>query len=290
METKGFFLIATSHPYFGRMAANLASSIKAASPESKICVVADEIGLKHLNSAERNLFDIVIDAGEIGAGIDGAMNARLNLPNLTPFDLTISIDVDTIWLPKADPNRLFKLLDDFDFTIVNEGYVDLSTGKEHSRRSYTHWADVDEIKEAYDLTGKLYKVRGEFIVFRNTDAVATMFAGARDIRENPKVDVQKLALAVTDEFALNIAMNLHSFEPHSDNWQPAFWPTLDGGFIPAVHKLVGFYAMSFGGAQLPRSAAKIYETIAKGSAYKTKVPFRFPLIAKRSFSPERRDN
>jgi hypothetical protein len=290
MTSKGFFLIATGHPYFGRMAANLASTIKAASPESQIAVLTDGTGLKHLNSDEKKLFDIIIDRDDLGAGIGGAMAARCNLPNLSPFDLTVSLDVDMLWLPKADPNRLFTLLDKRDFTIVNEGFTDLETGKEHSRRPYTHWGETGEIKQAYGLTGKLYKVRGEFIVFRKTDAVDSMFATAREIQADPKIEFQSLADAVTDEFALNISMNLHGIEPHVADWEPAFWPLLSGGYIPPPYKLTEFFAMSFGGNSLPRNAAKNYEQIARAAAYKTKVRFRFPLYAKRNFSTERRLN
>jgi len=290
MSTKktdqGFILIAITHPYYGRMAANLANSIKAAAPDIPIALVGDEAGMRHLNDAERGLFSHIIDINA-ESGVAGAMHLRMELPKLSPFKETISMDVDTIWLPKANPYTLFDLLQDRDFTIVNEGFTDLDNGIANDSH-YTHWADPKDIQAAYELTGKLWMVRGEFMVFRKGEAVTNLFKLAKSIIRKPKVDVLRLGGGVTDEFAFNIALNKAGIEPHEKKWQPAYWPIMNGGRIPTLHTIDSkYYAISFGANRLPRDSQKIYDTIAKAAAYKTGVAYRFPLYPKRSFLKER---
>jgi hypothetical protein len=285
--TRGAVLIATSHPYYGRMAANLANTIKAAAPDFPVAVIADEIGLHHLNAAELGLFSRVIKTDKGGRGLAGALRLRLNLPNLSPFDETLSLDVDMLWLPGRDPRALFSLLEGRDFTIVNEGFTDLENDENSTPHLYTHWGKPDEIAAAYGLTGKLYAMRGEFMLFRKSEPVVAMFKQAREILRHPKISPQLLAGGVTDEFALNIAANLARIEPHQPEWQPAFWPALRGGLMPQINKLAGYYAVSFGGHDLPENSVRTYEILAKAAAYQTKVRYRFPIRGKRDFLPER---
>ena len=286
---KGFLLIATSHPYYGRMAANLAASIKAADPDANIAVVTDSVGLKHLNDAEKGLFTRIINTTDAGVGVGGVMRLRMNLPDWSPWEETIAMDVDTIWLPKADPEACFALLKDRDFTIVNEGYTDLDTGEKVGNKNYTYWGNVDDIKEAYGISGKFWQCRGEFIVFRKTEAVEEMYAIARDILNDPKVTTQKLAGAVTDEFALNVALNICNIEPHQVAWQPAFWPAMRG-HIPPIYQLGNYFAVSFGGNNLTDATVRAHKIIAGNAARVTGVPYRFHLHPKRNFLQERRHN
>ena len=295
MTTRGFFLFATSHPYFGRLAANLASTIKAADPTAKISVATDNIGLNHLNESEMNLFDKIITPHGMGEGLSGVQAARLQLPYLTPYDETIAVDADMLWLPKAQPSDIFGLLNnERDFTIVNEGFTDLDaqvSALDKARKNplaYTHWADAMDVKNAYDLRGKLYKVRGEFIVFRRTDNVEHLFKTAAAIQQEPAVDVTTLGGGIPEEFALNIALNLCGIEPHADFWEPAYWPALHGNFIPQPYKLKGYAAISFGGNSVARQSQKFYDQIAAAAASKNDIKYRFPLQPKRHYLPERR--
>ena len=286
---KGILLIATSHPYYGRLAANLAMSIKAAE-DIPIAVIADEAGLRHLSESERALFAEIIPAPVLPNGLVGINQLRMNLPKYSPFKETLSLDVDMLWHPKRKPSEAFELLSDRDFTIVNEGYIDLDTGEDHTSKRYSHWADPTAIKEAFELTGRLYQTRGEFILFRKSPQVTQLYKTARAIQKKPGVDVQTLGDSVTDEFALNIALNKQGMEPHVSKWQPAYWSAIHGGLMPPVYKLDGYFAVSFGGNHAGREERKAYDIIAGAAAYKTGLKYRFPLQSKRNYLTERRSS
>lgn len=286
---KGILLIATSHPYYGRLAATLAMSIKAVE-DFPIAVIADDVALAHLNEQERGLFSEIIPAPVLPSGLIGINQLRMNLPKYSPFKETLAMDVDMLWHPKRKPSEVFELLDGRDFTIVNEGYIDLDNGEDHTTKRYSHWAEPDVLKEAYGLTGKLYQTRGEFTLFRKSPQVTQLYKTARAIQKTPGVDVQLLGGSVTDEFALNIAMNKEGIEPHESKWQPAYWPAINGNAMPPVNKLDGYLAVSFGGNYATRDTIRAYGIIAGAAAYKLGVKHRFPLQSKRNYLTERRSN
>lgn len=286
---KGILLIATSHPYYGRLAATLAMSIKAVE-DIPIAVIADDVALRHLNEAELALFSQIIPAPVGESGLIGINALRMNLPKYSPFKETLSMDVDMLWHPKRKPSEAFALLDGRDFTIVNEGYVDLDTGADHTTGKYSHWAAPEAIKEAFGLSGKLYQTRGEFLLFRKSPEVTELYKSARAIQKKPGIDTMLLGGSVTDEFALNIAMNKAGIEPHESKWNPAYWPAIHGNIVPPVYKLTDYLAVSFGGNVATKDTIRIYSIIAGAAAYNLGLQHRFPLQSKRNYLTERRSN
>ena len=262
--SRGILLIATSHPYYGRQAVNLAMTIKAVEPDIPIALIADMRGVAHLNDAERNLFSVVKQPLRKGAGLLGANAMRMMLPALSPFQETLALDVDMLWLGRKKPSELFALLDGRDFTIVNEGFIDLDSGADHTTGRYLHWADPEALREAYDLKGRLYQVRGEFILFRKSKEVGLMYKSARNIQRNPGVATKLLGGSVTDEFALNLALNSGGIEPHESQWQPTYWPNIHGNIMPPVHTLHdSYYAVSFGGNYASPGARRAYTSVIR---------------------------
>lgn len=286
---KGILLIATGHPYYGRMAYNLALTIKAAEQDMPIALVHDAGAIAHLTKEQQDIFDKLVTAPSLKSrGMEAAMELRLLMPKLTPFEETLSLDVDMAWLPEVKVSPLFELLSERDITYVNEGYYDLDASASHYTNGYTGWAQPEDIKAAYELQGKLYAMRGEFILFKKNAAVAKVFANAARIRKKPLLQPQTLGGAVTEEFALNIALNGAGLEPHQTGWQPTYWPLMHGNAMPPIAALrdEGYYALSVGGNTIGADVKRAYEFILKaacGEGVKG-----FPLGMKRHWATERR--
>lgn len=284
---RGILLIATTHPYFGRMAANLAMTIKAVE-DFPIVLIADTIALRDLDDSEKDLFFEIRTCPDIPSGLIGVNQVRMCLPQLSPFKETLVMDVDMLWLLKHTPSELFAVLADRDFTIINEGYMDLDSGEDHTTGRYMHWGNMEEIKEAHGLTGRFYQVRGEFLLFRKSPEVTKLYRTARRIQKNPKIDTKLLGGSVTDEFALNVAMSQLGIEPHESGWQPAYWPALHGNLMPTMSQLHDrYYAISFGGNYAHRLSLRAYGILAGAAANKLGLQYRFPLQSKRKYLTER---
>jgi hypothetical protein len=284
---QGILLVAIGHPYYGRMAYNLAVTLKACESEMPLAVITDRSALQHLSITQRALFDLEIPLDIDDGNFHKANEIRLDLPKHTPFKETLAIDVDMAWLHKK-PSELFRLLGDRDFTAINEGYYDLDTDIDHTSGKYSFWADRQELKESYGLKGKLYQFRGEFTLFRKSAAVAKLYREAKKIFYNPKVATQFHGGTVTDEFCLNIAANLVGIQPHADCWQPTYWPGKNGWLLPTIPELMGqYYALSVGGNSATSKMKSAYGIITVAAANKLGLRQVFPLQAKRNYLTER---
>lgn len=284
--TKGIVIIATKHPYYGRMAYNLAVSIKAHSPVTPVVVLHSGRGLAHLTDAQKLMFDDIIEmpgADELGCG------NKLYAIDYTPFDSTLLIDADNAWMPGRDADELFRELEGVPFTAITEGKVDFDKPENDLRPDYFMWANVDEIKKAYNLQGTMYQFRSEMMYFERTEEVVTMFARAREIYGSPEVPVTMFGGNVPDEFALNIAACIYGIHPHKYKWKPCYWDRIHKRPFPYKDSNLyrDYWVLSTGGNAVTYNTVKLYNRIVKAACYKLGVQFLFTLQPKRSAIVER---
>lgn len=283
MLKEGIILIATGHPYYGRMAWNLAISIKAVDIDFPIAVVRDSKSLSHLGASQLAIFDHIIEAdGYAGFG------AKLHIDLISPFEQTLYLDADMAWLPKYSPRDLMASLKDNDFASITEGYSD--PAGDDANPKYYYWAEAAEIREKYNLPKeRIYQWRSEVMYFTRSERVTEMFSKAREIYSNPGLKtIAMFGNHIPDELAINIATALTGIEPHVYKWKPAYWPRLHGENLPQFEELYSkYYALSCGSNVSSPSTKKMYDRIIKAAAYKLNTKHVFPLLSKREFIPER---
>ena len=276
MLKRGIILFACGHPYYGRMAYNMALSIKAVDPLFPVAVVHSEQSLSHLTDDRRVIFDqMILLPGGTGFGV------KLNLDLLSPFEETLYCDVDMAWMPRRSPNELFDELKDVEFTSITEGHTDEPSPK------YYFWADPVEIRKKYSIEGKIYQWRSEVMYFKKTEKVKDLFSLARSIHANPGLDsVIKFGSQVPDELALIVATAKLGIEPHVYKWCPALWPRLHGNNYGA-DLYEKYYLLSCGGNYATGDIKKIYNNILKAACSKLGTKHVFPLQDKKSLLPDR---
>jgi len=268
----GIVIIATNHPYYGRMAYNLAVTIKA-SENFPVTLLYQSPAINHLSTNQRGIFDELI---EIPSEIPGGWGAKLYLDKLSPYHETLYLDADMLWLPYRKPSELFEELNPYEYTGITEG----KTGDPNL--AYYFWADESEIREKYKVES-VYQWRSEVIYFKKE---TKLFNKARKI--NPTValkSVKKFGTGIPDELYINIAAALLDIHPHRYKWTPAYWPRLFKDVIKP--DLSGYYLISFGSNWASTNMKKYYMTVLKSAANKLGVLPMFELTSKRSFMPER---
>lgn len=168
LNKTGILIFACGHPFYGRMAYNLAVTIKAVEPDIPIAVVKTETSLCHLGPSQKNVFDFLIDCPpEVPVGC----GCKLWAYDLSPFEETLLLDADMLWLPKRSPYTLIgQLPEDVEFTGITEGYHDYTENQSHDvNKNYFFWADCNEIKTKYKIKAeKIYQWRSEVLFFRKT--------------------------------------------------------------------------------------------------------------------------
>ena len=276
-NNKGIVIVATGHAAFGRMAYNLCLSIKSVE-DFPVAVLHSGNALKHLSDMQKSNFDHII---EMGTEVMAGTCSKLYAYKYSPFDCTLLLDADMLWLPKQKPSDLFKQLDGVTFTGITEGSED----KPHPK--YYFWADVSEIKEVYKPEGKLYQWRSEVLYF--TREAALIFEDAISIVSNPRLESIKLfAHKPPDELGINIATAIHNVKPHVINWQPSFWHLMNGGVVPDHNMLyMKYWLISFGSNMITGTLKKVYDRLMKAACYKLGVQHVFQIESKRNFLPDR---
>lgn len=272
---KGIVIIATGHPYFGRMAYNLSLSIQACE-ETNIAIIHDATALSHLTEDQRQVFthDIVLPE-DYRTGVQ----AKLHLDQLTPFGATLYLDADMVWIGQRKPSELFAELAGHSFTAITEGDSDNPNNK------YYFWADPEEIKRVYKLD-KVYQWRSEVMYFEKGTKV---FKEARKLKPgNTLKSVRLFGHALPDELFINIATALEKVEPHAYRWTPAYWMRMHGEQLPKPADLAnGYYLLSAGSNYASPNMKKSYDTYMRYAANKKGTAHLFPLKSKKEWLRER---
>lgn len=279
---KGIIIAAVGHPFYGKMAYNLATSIKAVE-DFPVSVIYSSQSLSHLSESQLKVFDTKIELPE---GLPIGCGTKLWGYDLSPYKETLLLDADMLWLPQRKPSDLFNELSEVNFTSITEGYW--SKEKQDIHPQYFFWADPVEISEVYKVD-KVYQWRSETMYFKKCDVVRKMFKTAQKVFLNSKLKTEAVyATGTADELGINVATAVHGIEPHEYKWKPAYWHLLNKGQFPSFDALYSnYYLVSFGSNVASNEARKFYDRIMKVACYKRGSRHLFPLLSKRGIIPER---
>lgn len=269
---RGIILIATGHGNYGKLAYNLAQTIKAVEPYP-IAVVTDDVGLSHLREAEKSIFDFIInlpkDTGD-GFGV------KLHLDKLTPFKKTLFLDADMLWLSRK-PSELFEALECKSFATITEG------DSENENQKYYFWADKDEIKQAYGVK-KIHQIRSEVIYFEDE----RVFKAARKLNPEKKLkSIRYFGDKIPDELYFNVACAQLEHDP-SMGFMPAYWNRLHGEIMISLKEAHSqYYLLSFGSNASSPVQKSTYEKVMRAVCYKLGTRFMYPLRSKKGWAAGR---
>lgn len=274
MLKKGIILIATGHANYGNMAYNLAMSIKACE-NIPVAVVYAGDGLGHLTESQCNIFDHRIELPE---SYREGFGVKLHLDQLTPFDCTLALDVDMLWLGRS-PSELLGELEGVPFTIITEGNDEAPNPK------YYFWADCKEIQDQYSVS-RVWQTRSEVMYF---ESGCKVFETARGIDPESKLStLRKFGTWIPDELYFNIAMALLKVSPHVPKWAPAYWARLHNEIMPNLSVLYrDYYLLSFGSNAASPIMKRAYDNVMKVVCNKLRMPYVFKLKSKKEWAPGR---
>lgn len=276
-KNKGIMIMALGHPYYGRMAHNLAVSIKAIDSSMPIALVFAGDAMNHLSLFNLSAtFDFIIEAPAESYTRNGKIEwikAKTWMYDFSPFDETIYLDADMIWLPFHKPEELFTQFKEINFTIIN-------------RSSYVMWAELEDIRKAYDLAHQEYHhVSTEFVFFRKCDHMKALFASVKEIYNDVKVKHKSFAGAIPDELPFAIAMMQHDVHPHQKSFVPVYWQSADKKIPANLNQ--AYYAISAGGKTVGDWTKNNYDRLVQYYFHNAGLRNIWKLKHKRSFLPER---
>lgn len=258
------------------MAYNLAVSIKAVEDFPVACIYSGP-AISHLSEYQKSIFDHIIPAE-----LPQTCCAKVYAYDHSPFDCTLLLDADMIWLPIHNPSELFMDLEGLEFAAITEGDSDNPAGH------YFFWADIKEIKERFEVE-LVNQYRTEVMYFIKSEKMQAFFEKAQELITGHGLrNVKKFAGGVADEMVINIAAAVFDLKPHDKSWRPSYWPRLHGDVIPEPSTLYRkYYLLSVGGNHAPAATQKFYNGLMKAQSRKIKHQHLFALQSKFSYLPER---
>lgn len=272
MQLNGIIIIATSHANYGNMAYNLALSIKCIEPTMPIALVWSERSLSHLTATQVAVFDHLV---ELPLQYRTGFGVKLHLDQLTPFDNTLYLDADMLWLGKK-PSELFAELAGTSFTCITEGCSDKPNKK------YYFWAEPQEIKDVYGVT-RIWQTRSEVIYFESGE----VFQAARELKpELCLKTIRKFGEWIPDELYFNIATAQIGLELKP--FMPAYWARLHNELMPNLSVLYkDYYLLSFGSNAASPIMKRAYYNVMQVVCNKLRLPYIFKLKSKKEWAPGR---
>lgn len=291
---KGILILAMDHHYYGRMAFNLAVSLKTAEPEIQICLAYAGNALADLFRYDiTKYFDKIVeipDKYRMRRGHTENIHAKLHITDLSPFQSTLYLDADIIWLPSRKPSELMKELAKVPLAIQNHGCMDIGKGRTERLENF-FWASPAEIKQAYNLTsGKLFALFSEAMWIQKTEANEDLFRKARELAGDLMVNYTEFAGGIPDELPLSIAMAITGTYPHKPGWRPIYWEHMEKLQLynnrPAME--MEYYGLSTGGKVTPQGVKAHYNYLADYCFQKEGLRYPYHVINKKDFLPERK--
>lgn len=286
---QGILLLAIKHSNYGRLAENLAVSLRNIT-DLPIALACDGPGRRQIRYS--HLFSEFINVPQDyywQDGVEQAIKAKNYLYNLTPFKETLFLDADMIWLRK-DPKEIFESLKDVDFTIKNTGNIDLNKG---FRANYSHWTnDLHAVKKEYKLKGKFYSLSSEVIYWKQKKEVKKIFDTCQKLYKDFKAPYLPFAGGIADELLFSIAMNKLGTPPHRDGWIPSYWQDAEQRNASRTEIIRDYYAYSIGGKVSAGAVKDFYNDLVKNAHHKAGYPPSHAFLltkttAKHNWLPER---
>lgn len=278
---RGVLLIALGHENYIKMAVNLAASIRSSDPEVSICLVHDG-KYSVLEPVERGLFDRQIKCPDQHCTTNGAadwIKAKTRIYELSPYQQTLFLDVDMVWLMDRPVSALLNELDGVDFSIMNTG---------PSEKCY--WAEPDDLRRAVGPDHPMYIFYSELVYFEKGDRSKGFFKKVKQAFDKPVVPSRTFgSSALPDELAFIIASLQTGVLPHKNNWLPIYWHFRDKAkrHLQPFQLAKEYYGYSIGGNVTPEYAKAHYNNLTAHYAKIMGIKQPYQVRDKRSYIMER---
>ena len=298
---------------YGNLAFNLALSLKS-NCDVDITLLYSDKSISELRSFHLAYFDKFIKVPKEcftqGSKLQ-YQKAKTYLYWLSPYDETIYIDADALWMPyyipkdakwrnnderyyiyqyTRDIDALFDSLKGKHYTAAVGGLLDIKTGT--GKMGYTHWRantkqTMDTIIPYYNLTeGLLPQYQTTFQYFEKTDKAERVFKKALEIYEDDDKPCNRWADGFPDEFCFNVASCIEGLQPDI-SFMPVFVEFIHGKIINQKSLYERYSIFTNCGAKVSGNVKLHYNNLAKRYCDLNNIPYTFYHVDKRNVLTER---
>lgn len=275
----GILMIAMGHENYVKMAVNLAASLKSS---SKVDIhLVHNGGYNGLQENEQALFasnSVPADEAWHTKDKEDFVKAKTRLYDLSPYDKTLFLDVDMIWLFRP-VDQLLEELEGLPFAIMNSG-----------PEEKCYWADPAEMRSFTKSEHPMYVFYSELLYFEKNATTKAFFKQVKQNYDKPKIKSKEFAGShMPDELAYILASLQTGLLPHEDGWMPVYWYLRDKNkrHLQPYQLSETFYGYSIGGNVTPQYAKAHYNNLSINYARALGLKKPYQVRDKRSYIKQR---
>lgn len=223
-QALGVLLIAVQRPFYGRLAYNMALSLKLDQPDLPILLLADEPALAGLDERRRRVFDELRapdPADYLSAAGPNPFRLKTRLYDYSPFETTLYLDADGLFFNAyRDFDDLRGELEGCAFQIQEE----FRYGSRHRGAKVQYpWADLDEAWARHGLAEDVAFVdyNSSFVWFSRSEANRRYFQRVKTIYDEPRIRVHAIGGRFPPD---ELAFSLASAELRHESCRPDYRP------------------------------------------------------------------
>lgn len=292
MNNTGILLVsvgAWGNGFYYNLSYNMALSIKQSNKNIKIALLTDDRELRYLTSSQRQVFDDVILVDERNYMEDYKINPFLlktKIYDLTPFDNTLYLDSDGLFVGNKSIDLLFDELKDIDFQIQEvRRYT-----KDQAGESGMIWTKPKEneanlfceLWSKYDLDDAVFaEYNSSFIWFKKTNSNKIYFDKVQDNYLDRRISFKAIGTNYPDEMAWSTATAQLKHYSSIESYKPCYFEWEHENKDLEYIKSSSYFMMMAGGYQIGKMVI-YYDNLIKSirGLANDPLPFKFEMLNK----------
>lgn len=282
MNRFGIVIIALGYDLYGTCAYNLALSLKAYDSSIRVCLLYEPNAIKKLTQPELDYFDsmIQVDAADYKGGYQ---RTKLCVYKYSPFDFTVYLDADTIWLPAKTPSHFIGECVHSQFKIGMYGGYEVRNNRE-THSGYTFWGEPYSIVKHFGIKDYMPQTISGYFSFWKSEENAKLFEIALQVYDDETAPCKKWAGGKADEYCFNVAMGLLGMK--QDKYNAIYFDKVDGKLPPdEIYK--NFWGIAMGTHKVTDNLVVLYNQLVNKYSQIKGMDSRHYHIDKRDVIPER---
>lgn len=290
-------ILALGHANYGRMALNLAISIKGKGWETNICLLHSHKMLDNFSPNERSFFDQYVMVDESMYTHNGAIEyqmAKTSIYDLSPYDNTVYLDADSIWLAENNPKELFGLCKNNPvlFQCVHKWDIQDEWGCLWTCRDGLPNEGLKQIREIYGITDNrtIYEMQSSFLYFEKGIVARNFFDTAKKLYTERPFHFWTWNNGMPDELVFNISTALNNIKLPLFPFTPLFFDDYTRTFKGDTKRectyskrdtiFNKYFALSMAGNTNSTSVTNLYDDMVKMAYSRFMSKVRFPWLWK----------
>lgn len=303
MENKGIVIVALGHDNYRRMAFNLAMSIRVSNPDAQIALISNAGVKDKFNIFEKQYFSHFIEVDEKDYSINGKREiplAKTMIYELSPFNETVYIDSDSIWIKNKKVSDLFNTYKDinFGFTLYHPN-AHYPVDSDNSNFWFKEGETARDLRKYFKLKkdAYYYHLQSSFLYFKKSKEAEQIFARAKDLFITRDFQFRDWADSMPDELAFSLSLLNLNFKIENPYKDIFFYPMSEivdngtkRGVKPTERALIekNYFFISMAGHIMSKGLKDLYNDHVKWNyAQHQNVKNPFLWIDKRDYLKER---